>query len=140
LPITIDLGFRVLPFYEGLFFLIAIGCGVVWVRHRIRNAGLTIVGGLVGWGAFSMATPGEPRRPCPEGADGQVCHPDSLVSDRPVGRRVRAQSLIRFAVEFVHRDHETTDWAGMTVLQLCLAATAPGCAVAARFPLSRRTP
>lgn len=284
-PITVDLGFRVMPFYEGLYFLIAIAGGVAWARHRIRKAGLslplfdralvwiligalvgarvfhfafwdgarlaadplvffrfwegglTIVGGLVGgigagawllvrqkapfWEYFAVVSPalllgqalgrvgcflngdawGTPttlpwgvpmakfatRIPSLQtdpstvslawdwayrhgysGADTLATvplHPAQLyeaLADAVLlglvlaaGRRVRAQTLdprqifwlhvggyalIRFAVEFVHGDHETVDWAGMTVLQIGLAVTAVGCAIAARFPLSRRTP
>lgn len=65
-PITLDLGFRVFPFYEGLYFLIAIATGALWARHRIAGARLNVdlfdravvwilVGALVGARLFHFA-------------------------------------------------------------------------------------
>lgn len=39
-PIHLDLGFRTIPFYEGLYFLIAIIIGVTYGRSRIKKYGL----------------------------------------------------------------------------------------------------
>lgn len=37
-PITMDLGFKVFPFYEGLYFAIAIAVGLIWSRRRVQAA------------------------------------------------------------------------------------------------------
>jgi phosphatidylglycerol:prolipoprotein diacylglycerol transferase len=39
-PISIDLGFRFLPFYEGLYFLIAIASAAAWALRRWKRSGL----------------------------------------------------------------------------------------------------
>jgi len=65
-PIHMDLGFRVFPFYEGLYFVIAIVTGVLWARSRLAKARLDLalfdealvwilVGAVVGARLFHFA-------------------------------------------------------------------------------------